>query len=78
MREIIMVKSIRIVRSTTLPFTYQSGGLKIGDESSLIIYLQAQRLPEDKINQARQFLNEQGNVTISIFDDGRIEATPSL
>jgi hypothetical protein len=72
MKEMPMMKILHIVRSTTLPFTYQSGGLHIEDDSTLITYLQAQRLPADIITQARHSLTAQGNVTITMFDEGCI------
>jgi hypothetical protein len=67
-----MVKILHIVRSTTLPFTYQSGGLHLADVSHLITYLQAQRLPADLITQARHALTAQGKVTITMFDEGGV------
>jgi hypothetical protein len=65
-----MMKIIHIVRSLTLPFTYQSGGLHIEDDRHLIAYLQAQRLPADLITQARHALIAQGTITITMFDEG--------
>jgi hypothetical protein len=70
MKEMAMMKIIHIVRSTTLPITYQSGGLHIEDDSHLITYLQAERLPADIITQARHALTAQGNITITMFDEG--------
>ena len=65
-----MMKILRIVRSTTLPFTYQSGGLRITDDRHLITYLQAERLPADLITQAQHALLARGTITITMFDEG--------
>jgi hypothetical protein len=65
-----MMKTLHIVRSTTLPFTYQSGGLHIKDDSHLITYLQTERLSADLITQARHALIARGTITITMFDEG--------